>query len=117
MKLCFLCEKGVGLLSFNESNFEKVKHVHTYRRAKCFKYCEIVLPESMDTRGYHIECFKKFCALKKQYREEMEIMFSTNNVSIIKCCLKSMFLSIMKESLRSSRREFDRFSTLFFVMP
>jgi len=71
MKTCFLCNGSEQVIEFTDESFQKCKLMLLFRQKKNFKYCDITLNNETDKiHGYHLNCYKKFTALKQKYKEE-----------------------------------------------
>lgn len=67
---CFVCHKSEKILNFSDETFDKCCFVLNIRRSKGFKYGDIILSsQSRILFGYHIECYRKFIALKSKYKD------------------------------------------------
>lgn len=82
---CFVCKKTVDVKKLNETKVNKCLNILAYRKAKRFKYGDLLLTrENSVNYGYHVRCYKKFISLRRKYKEEMEALFSSNeSVSVI----------------------------------
>ncbi|XP_026744139.1 uncharacterized protein LOC113505561 [Trichoplusia ni] len=71
---CFLCEKSRNVIKFTDDRLEKCYRMLAYRKKKHFKYQDIILPKSLQYKGYHMLCYNRFLVLKRENRKEYESM-------------------------------------------
>ena len=84
MLTCFLCEKsGTIVKKFNEERLEKCRKIQAFRKKKNLVYKDVVLPKSLQQKGYHLQCYDKFIILKSNNKKEFASMFSNGKVNVL----------------------------------
>lgn len=70
---CFVCRKkpqDKKIVQFDEEKFKKCTEILAIRKTRNLAFGDLILPVNLsEHEGYHVECYRKFTALAKKYRE------------------------------------------------
>ena len=74
---CWLHNEGkyidTNIIPFNESSLENCRPILEVRKLQNLKYSTATLPSTVDLiQGYHMSCYRRFVALSKAHRINIE---------------------------------------------